>query len=300
MRRRLSLLRYFAEDALDEWRHSPGAAFLAAATVAAVLFVGALALLVGGNVRASLEAWSREARVEVYLADAATQAEVAEIDAMLRSLPGISRVAFVGKDEALRRFRAVFRSLADLPAELGENPLPASFEAYLVPDAAADETARLVETAVGSMAGVEEVRFDREMLARVESTLGLARWGVGGVGALVAAAVVFVVAGVTRLAVYARRDEVDVMLLVGATPSFVRGPFLLAGATQGLLAALVALGAAEAVRRAVLARAGADPAALVGLALGRPLSPEASAAVVVAGTAVGLVSAWFAVRGVPD
>ena len=63
MRRWLSLLRYFGEDALDEWRHSPGSAFLATATVGAVLFVGALALLVGSNVRTSLQAWSREAKV---------------------------------------------------------------------------------------------------------------------------------------------------------------------------------------------------------------------------------------------
>ncbi|HEX6850780.1 MAG TPA: permease-like cell division protein FtsX [Candidatus Polarisedimenticolaceae bacterium] len=297
MRRWISLLRYFAEDALDEWRHSPGAAVLATATVAAVLFVGGLALLVGANVRASLEAWSRDARVEIYLAEGASATAIDGVRARLEALPGVSRVVFVGKDEALRRFRLVFRSLADLPAELGENPLPASFEAYVEPGPAADETARLVEAAVGSEPVVEEVRFDRAMLARVESMLGVARWGVGGIGALVAAAVIFVVAGVTRLAVYARRDEVDVMLLVGATPSFVRGPFLLAGAAQGLLAALVALGSVELARRTALAYSGADPAALVGLALGRPLPASAAGALLAAGVAVGLASSWAAVRG---
>jgi cell division transport system permease protein len=300
MRRRLSLLRYFAEDALEEWRHSPGTAFLATATVAAVLFVGGLAMLVGANVRASLEAWSRDARVEVYLDDDATGGSIDAVRTKLESLPGISRVVFVGKDEALRRFRLVFRSLAELPAELGENPLPASFEAYLVPGPAADETARLVEAAVGSQSGVEEVRFDQAMLARVESMLAMARWGVGGIGALVAAAVVFVVAGVMRLAVYARRDEVDVMLLVGATPTFVRGPFLLAGSAQGLLAALVALGGVELARRTALAYSGSDPAALIGLALGHPLPAAAAAALLAAGVLVGFTSAWFAVRAVRD
>lgn len=300
MRRPASLLRYFAEDALDEWRHSPGAALLATATVAAVLFVGGLALLVGANVRAGLEAWSRDARVEVYLEDAAGADAIESLRVKLEALPGISRVAFVGKDEALRRFRRVFRSLAELPAELGENPLPASFEAYLVPGPAADETARLVEAAVGSEPGVEEVRFDQAMLDRVESMLATARWGVGGIGALVAAAVVFVVAGVTRLAVYARRDEVDVMLLVGATPAFVRGPFLLAGVAQGLLAALAALGAVELARRAAIAYAGADPAALVGLAFGRPLPAAAAGALLAAGVLVGFASSWFAVRTVRE
>lgn len=300
MRRTLALLRYFAEDALEEWRHSPGAAALATATVAAVLFVGALAVLVGANVRRGLEERSRDARVEVYLLDDASETAIAEVRVALEGLPGVSRVAFVDRDEALRRFRAVFHSLADVPETLGENPLPASFEAFLVPGPAADETARLVASSVGPMSGVEEVRFDRAMLARVESLLGLARWGIGGIGAVVAAAVVFVVAGVTRLAVYSRREEVDVMLLVGATPSFVRGPFLLAGAAQGAIAALAALGTAELARRGALSQAGSDPAALIGLALGHPLPPAGAASILGAGTVVGLLSAWFAVRGVRE
>ncbi len=294
---RMGRLRYFVSDAVDEWRHSPGVNLLALATLTAVLFVAGLVLLVMSNLGGHLDRWREEVRVDVYLTDDITDEARAEIEARLSGLSVVTRVVGVSKEEALERFRQTFgEALASLPEELETNPLPASFEAYLAGSDNAAERARAVADAVGGLAGVEEVRFDREWLDRLDALLRVASVGGGALAVLVLAAVVLVMASVLRLAVYTRRDEIEIMQLVGATASFVRGPFLVAGLAHGLLASGFALGLLEIVRKAAMAQAGAGTAALAGLVAGRPLSLTLSALLLALGVAVGLAGSWAAVR----
>jgi len=292
--------RYFVADAADEWRRSPGPNLLATATLAAVLFVAGLNMLLLSNLSANVGRWKNDLRVSVYLVDDAPAKEVQSLEERLSALPGVARVDAVGKDEALRRFRASFPSLADVPADLGANPLPASLEVVLRSGSPAREAA----SAIGSLAAihpaVEEVRYDQAFLERVEALLGIARWGGVALGALVFTAVAFVVAGVLRLTVYARQDEIDIMLLVGASPAFVRGPFLVAGAAQGLGGGVTALILVEISRRCALAYGGAHRGDLLDLAGGNPLPLQPAFGLVAAGAALGLLSAWFAVRETRD
>ena len=111
------------------------------------------------------------------------------------------------------------------------------------------------------------------------------------------AAVVLVMASVLRLAVYARRDEIEIVLLVGATPGFVRGPFVVAGLAQGLVASVVAVVSVELLRRGMLRSAGSDPVALLSLVAGQGLPWSMIFLVVLMGLAVGFIGSYFAVRG---
>ena len=288
-------LRYFATDAADEWRHSPGVNLLASATLAAALFLGGLVQLVLNNVGQELDRWRAGLTVQAYLLSDVSEESKRRIERALGGLPEVSRVRYVSKDEALKLFRES-ESLASLLVELGTNPLPASFEIYLAPEVVADEAARRVAETAARLEGVEEVRFDREFLDRLQGFLQMARVGGGLLSILVFATVVLVMASVLRLAVYARRDEIEIMQLVGATPAFIRGPFLVAGVVQGLAAALASLGMVEAARRGLLWYVGSNPAALLTLVAGRSLSVTAGVAFVLTGLVVSLVGAWFAVR----
>jgi cell division transport system permease protein len=289
-------LRYFVSDAVDEWRHSPGPNLLATATLAAVLFVAGLNLLVLANVKAHVGRWKNDLRVSVYLVDGARAAEVNALHAKVAAVSGVARVERVDKDEALRRFRASFKDLADVPRELGTNPLPASLEVVLDSGPLARTTARAVGDAVAGAAVVEEIRYDQAFLDRIDALLDIARWGGAGLGLIVLTAVAFVVSGVLRLTVYARRDEIDIMHLVGAPPMLVRGPFLVAGVAQGLAGGLLALFLVEAVRRAAGGYVGAHRGELLNLVAGSPLPLGPSCFVVFVGAALGFASAWFAVR----
>ena len=106
----------------------------------------------------------------------------------------------------------------------------------------------------------------------------------------------FVIASVLRLAVYARRDEIDIMLLVGATPGFVRGPFLVAGFVQGLVGSALAVILVEVVRRSILAYTGANSGALLSLIAFNPLSGWKVFLLLSCGILVSLAGSFFAVR----
>jgi cell division transport system permease protein len=292
-----SRLRYFLSDAWDEFRHSPGVNLLAAATLAAALLVAASLALVLRNLESQLDRWRSDARVDVYLRDDVTPDHVEALREALSGLPGVQRLAYVGKAEALARFRESFGDLAELAGELQTNPLPASLEVYVDPGPGTVSFARGVAGAAAGRPGVEEVRFDREWLDRVQGGLAGARTAGAGVALLVFGAVAFVMAAVLRLAVLARRDEIEIMTLVGATPGFVRGPFLVAGLVQGLAASAVALTLLEAGRRALLASGGASALPLLRVLAGAGLDLRTGVLLTATGTAVALIGAFFAVRG---
>ena len=296
MRAPLEFLRYFVADAIDEWRHCPGPNVLATVTLAAVLFVSGMNLLVLANVGRLVGRWKEDLRVSVYLADGAPRIDVDELERRIATLPGVSRIDRVDKDEALRRFQASFKDLAEVTAELESNPMPASLEVVLEPGPGAREAAGRVGETVAGDAVVEDLRYDQAFLDRIEALLEVTRWGGAALGIVVFTAVAFVVAGVMRLTVHARRDEIDIMHLVGASPMLVRGPFLVAGTAQGLAGGLLALFLVEASRRTAITWAGAGRGDLFDLVAGHPLPAWPSLMLVSVGAVLGCASAWFAVR----
>lgn len=292
---RLAALRYFLVDAWDEWRHSPGVNLLAASTLAAALFVAGVVMLVLFNASQKIEELRGQVRVEVYLEDGVDEEAREAIRRRLEDTAGVADVVYVDKAEALRRFRRWSGEQAGLIDEIDGNPLPASFEVQLRPGPQAREVARLIVAANTGKPGIDEARFDEGWLASLESAIELARWAGLVVAALIFGAVAFVMASVLRLAVYARRDEIDIMLLVGATPAFVRGPFVVAGIVQGVVASLVALALVEIVRRTALAST--LPAAVGFLEIGGKTLPlSLSLMLAFVGCAVGAIGAFFAAR----
>jgi len=288
-------LRFFVADAWDEWRHSPGVNLLATVTLSATLSLAGLVLLVLANLERQLEIQRDDVRVHVFLRDELEPGALEALSGELRAMPGVARVNHIDREEALRSYREWAGGLAALADELETNPLPASLEVTLIPGP--DAEGQAVVAAVQGHAAVEDARFDRDWLRQLEALLELARLGGSGLGLVVFGAVIFVMASVLRLAVYARRDEIEIMLLVGATPAFVRGPFLVAGLAQGILASVLALLIVEGTRLFTLGRGESESVALIKLIVEHPLPPDPSALVLLVGLAVSLASAFFAVRG---
>jgi len=289
-------LRFFVVDAWDEWRHSPGVNLLALLTLSAALFLAGLITLILGNVAANVERLRADVRVEVYLDDELSEADRRSIQGELTSTAGVARVDYVDKDEALRRYRGWAGSMTGLLEELDTNPLPASMEVYLEEGPQAERIGGEIAAGLRGRAGIEEARFDRDWLIRLEALLDLARIGGGALAILIFGAVVFVMASVLRLAVLARQTEIDIMLLVGATPAFVRGPFLVAGLVQGLVSTSLALALVESSRRAALAYAGSGAGALLELVAARPMPSAEVGLLVLVGMLVSLAGSYFAVR----
>lgn len=250
--------------------------------------------VVSSTVTRVAETWTQSAEMSIYLDDVVSEPERTAIRQKLEAEPGVAGVIFVTKEEALARFGAEFPELGDVTASLEANPFPAAFEVRLTETGMA-EGAHALATAVTALPGVADVRYDQRWLARLVAVLTALRTA-GWVAALalILGAATTVVA-VVRLSFEARRDEIGIMALVGAPVAFIRGPFVMEGAIQGALGALVALGALAAMGRAVSRALGPAVSALGPDSVRALALPEAVALVAagaVVGAAAGLLATW--------
>jgi cell division transport system permease protein len=221
-------------------RSGGSGAFAVLAITLAMIVLGALLLLTWNGQRL-LARWSSAAEFSVYLRDEASSEERGAIEAMIDESGVASGREYVSKAEALTRFRREFRDLAPLAAGFEDNPFPASVEVRLRPGAEGDGRAPALVRRLASTPGVADVGYDREWLGRVAGTLQTLRAAGLAMAALMALAAAVTVATVVRLGLHARRNEIEIMELVGAPLAFIRGPFVAEGFLQGGIGALGAL-----------------------------------------------------------
>lgn len=235
-------LRYFFSEATTSLVRGPLASALAILTIATGMFVLGVFLVVNANFQRVVDRWSRSAELSVYLHDDVTPEQLTAIDELTGGSGLAAHRGYVSKEQALARFKTDFPDLAGTAGTLDSNPFPASFDVQLKPDLQESTTAvdGLV-AALGDMAGVADVRYDREWLTRLNTIVRTGRIAATGIVLLMAVAAAMTVANVVRLTAEARRDEIEIMQLVGAPFAFVRGPFVAEGMLQGGLGAIVAL-----------------------------------------------------------
>jgi cell division transport system permease protein len=235
-------LKYFVTEAgASLWRRR-GASLLAILTIAAGLFVLGFFLVVNTNLRPVVARWTESAELSVYLRDDVTPAQRTMIEDLILQSGLAAGREFLSKEQAAARFREDFPDMADAAARLESNPFPASFEIRLSPEvreagAAVDALAATLSTTPG----VADVRYDRAWLSRLNAVVRLARGIAILVIVMLVVASALTVANVVRLAAAARRDEIDIMQLVGAPFAYVRGPFVMEGILQGGAGALLAV-----------------------------------------------------------
>ena len=221
------------------WRGRGSSGLAVVAITLAIIVLGSL-LLVTWNVERLLAQWASATELSVYLRDEATSEQRGTIEAAIDDSGVADGREYVSKVDALARFRREFAELASLTTGFEDNPFPASVEVQVRADAENDGRADALVRRVAMLPGVADVRYDREWLARIASGLSAVR-GTGFALALLMA-LAATVTSVVRLGLQARRDEIEIMQLVGSPISFVRGPFVAEGVIQGGMGALVALG----------------------------------------------------------
>src|SRR5207253_9605873 len=222
--------------------------------ISLALFIGASFVLGLFVARALLTSWGAQASVTLYLDRQTTDAQARALSQQVRAQSAALEVQYVDRGLALRRLRAELGDLAGSLDGLTQNPLPPSLE--ITPRTSLPPAGvRVLAAQLGTLPGVAEVDYGREWLDKLEALgRGLRVFGAGALFTVLGAALL-VVANTIRLAVYARRDEIEIMKLVGATDGYVRAPFLLEGALQGLIGAALALGAVLAVQKWLLVSA---------------------------------------------
>jgi cell division transport system permease protein len=245
-----ALAYFFAEAATSLWRSRLMNA-LSIGTIAVSLFVLGAFLTIASNLSEVVTRWSRKVQVTFYLTDGLEAPIRASLVGRLQEDPAVESVEVITRDQALERFRSLFRDLQTLPDDLGENPFPASVEATLRPGRESPAEVQRLVAAFEKAPGVEEVQYDLLWIQRLATAIRLVR-GVGALlGGILVLAGVFTISNVIRLTVYARQDELDIMRLVGATRAYVKGPFVMEGLIQGGLGGLISVALLWAAFRVV-------------------------------------------------
>lgn len=292
-------LQYFFTEAFESLWRSQRAALLSMLTIAAGLFVLGFFLMVNANLQRIIGRWSDAAELAVYLRDDAQPQQIATINELLTKSGLASSVTLVSKDDARKEFARDFPDLASAAAALERNPFPASFAVRL--NAAAQSAPAAVEnltTTLTSAGGVADVRYDRTWIARLNGTVRVIR-GVGlAIILLLAVASALTVANVVRLTAMARRNEIEIMQLVGAPFAYIRGPFIAEGLIQGGLGALVAVVLLLVTFAGIRARFGTmmeDAVGLTGVAF---VPTQILLLLVVGGMALGCLGGFVVARSV--
>jgi cell division transport system permease protein len=289
-------LRYALEEALVSLWRGRQSGLLSTATIALALFVLGAFLLVSTNLdRLGLE-WSRTAGISVYLADEVTPGERAAIEHLLAPSRLVAGYDYVSKAGALFRFKETFRDLSATVDGVGDNPLPASYDVRLQNVEGSHQAIDGLVTRLRQTAGVADVQYDREWLDRLAAIVDAIRVIGLLLGTALTVAAALTVANVVRLALFVRREEIEIMQLVGAPPVYVRGPFVVEGLLQGCLGALGALAALAVGFLALRASYLAPLSAALHLSPVRFLPWELCVVLLAGGMLVGclggLVAAW--------
>jgi cell division transport system permease protein len=236
-------MTYSVREALAAFRRAPLLAGVSAAMIAVSLFVVGLFGLAAYNIRKVIQ--GVEARVEVvaYLRDDAAAGAVQQLQQQLRTLPAVRDVRYVSREQALQVAREELSEFNSVFGSLESNPLPASLEIQLQPNQQGPDVVRAVAERIAAEPIVEEVRYGNEWLDKVFLLRRVAATATAVLGTGFAAVAILIIGAAVRLAIFARRNEIAIMQLVGATNWFIRKPFLLEGLVTGLLGGALAAGA---------------------------------------------------------
>ena len=294
----MTVVGYALEEAWLSLRRSGRSALVSIGTIAIAFTTLGGFLLISVNVQDVLDRWLEAAEMSIYLHDTASEEDRLALEQFLRAQPAVAEVEYVSRERALERFRNDFPELRDVTTGIGENPFPSAFEVRLRAGNGGDAEADSLSSEVAGKPGVSDIRYDRRWLARLNAAITFVRSIGLVIVVLLAVASALTVASVVRLAAHARRDEIEIMQLVGAPLTYVRGPLVLEGVLQGGAGACVAIVGLSVLFALGRAKYGASVSEAVGLGAITFLPVELSLILLFGGMLLGSLGGLIVARAV--
>ncbi len=277
-------------------RQASTTSLLAVLTIAVVLvLIGSASLLVQ-NMAGLLDEFGADLQLTAYLDDSLRDEDLQFLAERVAAAPGVERVETVTRAQALERFERIAGGV-ELLAGLEENPLPASLEIHLRPEARNAEAMAILRGSLDGLPGIDELAHGQEWIEGYARAVSLVRGGALGIGMVLGLAALLIVANTIRLAFYARRDELDILALVGASRTFVRVPFLLEGTLQGLFGGVIALAIVFGAYELLLPQVRFGLELIVGRAELRFFTGSESLWLIASGAGLGLLGSITALVG---
>ena len=280
----MSSLLYFFRESLTGFKRNLSTALGSIITIFLSLLIIGIFCICGVIINNVVTSVENQVSITAYVADDASEQDINAVEQYIQELPGVESVDFTTKDQALENFTNSMTSNPDIVAQLdGENPLPASIDVNLSEAQSVSDIANRIlenETFVKICDNPDDpsdsLQYGQKTVDKLFSLTNAIRYTI-------------------RLAILARRKEIAIMRLVGASNGFIRGPFLAEGALHAIIGALLAIGVIELIRIFALPRV---TSALPWL----PINVEPTTFILIyvtllcAGLVIGLLGSVFAMR----
>lgn len=228
---------FYFKEALLSFRRNTLMCIAAVISITTIFIIIGIFLLISLNFNLFLKNLESQLEIIVYLKDDVSTTELDNLKNSLTSIEGVKEAKFVSKEEAFQRLLKDLGGQKDIFSVVEENPLPASFEIKANDPKMIEQIANKVE----KYKNVEEVEYGRRIVERLLNFTNIFR--VVGISILILLifASMLIISNIMKITVYARRDEIEIMSLVGATRWFIKWPFILEGFLQGIISAILSI-----------------------------------------------------------
>lgn len=249
-------LSYFFAKALQNLRVNRLVTILTVSTITIALLIISLFMLMYVNLEGTIEQWSRKVVVTVYFDKEPLPHELADLKGRISSLSGTASIAAVSREEALKRFRSRLKGQESLLEGVSPDILPSSLEITLKKEFRSSDAVNVYVARLKRLQGIGEVQYGEEWVRKFLLFFQFVRI----LGSLIALFLIlsgiFIVSNTIRLTIFSRKDELEILALVGATPLFIKAPFLIEGMLQGAAGSILAMTLLSAGYFTLLSNAG--------------------------------------------
>ena len=228
---------YFFQETATALRRNALVTFAAISTVFISLFLLGGALLVERQVRLMTGEWASKVEVSVFLRDDASSEEIEALGGKIAEIPEVEDVFFENREQAYQNFRELFRDNPALVENVDPSAMPQSYRIKLVDPAAFP----VIRARLAGDPAIDQIKDEQAILKKLLAVTSVLRTGVIAVAAIMLISAAGLIGNTVRMAVFARRKEIAIMKLVGATNWFIRVPFLIEGMVEGLIGGVAAV-----------------------------------------------------------
>ena len=297
----MSSLFYFLKESLTGFTRNLSTTLGSIITIFLSLLIIGIFLVGGLIIDNTVKSVESKVSITAYISDDASQSDIDSVESAIRSMNGVQSVSFTTKEQALENFSKSMNS-SDIVDQLdGMNPLPASIDVELSDPQMVEQIASQIESNSTFAKICDEddpsksIKYGQSSVERLFDLTNYIRYiGIALIALLIFIALVFI-NNTIRLAILARRKEIAIMRLVGASNGFIRGPFLMEGAMHAVIGSVLAIVVIELLRRLALPRVSGT---LAWLPIDLPISSYLLiyVALVVAGLIIAAIGSFFAMR----
>lgn len=231
----LNNLGFFFREAWTGIRRSGIMSFVAIGTVVVSLIVFGVFLAIIANIGNIVGSVSSSVEVAAYIDKDLNQAEIDKIGNELPRIRGVAGVEYISREDSWRKFKLEYGRKLNLDEAMENNPLPDTF----IVEVSVPELVPEVANKISAIKSISDVRYSGKLLDQIELLVSVVRTAGLILVGLLSTATLFIIINTIRLTVIARETDISIMKLVGATNSFIKGPFIIEGIIIGLIGSLI-------------------------------------------------------------